>query len=190
MNLKVEIARKVMHVSSSAIGFFVLLFDKSFYVPILLSVSFLTISFDVLRLKYEPIRKIFNLFFNIFTRSSENKKMTGSSFLFIGASIVAVFFDKDIAVAGLLILSFSDSAAAIVGILFGKTKLFNKSLEGSFAFFISSVVILYLLGFSIAQTMFVAFIATITELLSSYKYNDNISIPVSTCIAIYITNLI
>ena len=190
INLRVEIARKIMHLSSSVIGFSVLFFDEEFYVPVLLVASSLVILFDLLRIRYETIRKIFNLFFNVFTRSSENNKITGSSFLFIGASIVTLIFEKEIASAGLLILSFSDSSAAIVGIMFGKTKLFRKTLEGSTAFFITSLIVLNLLGFNIFETIIVAFVVTIVELLSSYKLNDNISIPVSTCITIYLTSLI
>jgi len=190
MNLRTEIFRKIMHLLSSIIGFSVLLLDKSLYIPLLLTLTLFIVSFDFLRIKFEFMRKIYNLLFHIFTRVDEKKQITGASFLFIGSSIVVCFFEQQIAVAGLLILSFSDSFAALVGIIFGKTKLFNKTLEGSITFFITSLIILNLLGFDLLQNFTVSCIATIVELFSSYKYNDNISIPISVCFSIYITNLI
>ena len=190
INLKVEVSRKIMHVSSCVLGFSILCFDRGFYIPVLLLATVLTVLLDFSRIHYKPVRKIFNIFFNIFTRDSEHNQITGASFLFIGASIVAVIFDQEIASAGMLILSFSDSSAAIIGILFGNTKLFNKSLEGSTAFFVTTFIILHLLGFGLIQNLSVCLITTIVELLSSYKYNDNITIPLSACISIYLTNLI
>ena len=190
MDLKVEVSRKIMHVSSCVLGFSILYFDRGLYIPVLLVITVLTVLLDFSRIHYEPVRKIFNIFFNIFTRDSEYNQITGASFLFIGGSIVAIIFDQEVASAGMLILSFSDSSAAIVGILFGNTKLFNKSLEGSMAFFVTSFVVLHLLGFGLIQNLLVCLITTIVELLSSYKYNDNITIPLSACISIYLTNLI
>ena len=190
IDLKVEVSRKIMHVSSCVLGFSILYFDRGFYIPVLLLATVLTVLLDFSRIHYKPVRKIFNIFFNIFTRDSEHNQITGASFLFIGASIVAVIFDQEIASAGMLILSFSDSSAAIIGILFGNTKLFNKSLEGSTAFFVTTFIILHLLGFGLIQNLSVCLITTIVELLSSYKYNDNITIPLSACISIYLTNSI
>ena len=190
MNLKTEIFRKIMHLVSSIIGFSVLILDKNLYMPLLFTITLFVVSFDFLRIKFEFMEKIYYLFFRIFTRVDENEQITGASFLFIGSCIVVFFFEQQIAAAGLLVLSFSDSFAALVGIIFGKTKLFNKTLEGSMAFFITSLIILNLLGFDLFQNLTVSCIATIVELFSSYKYNDNISIPVSVCCSIYITNLI
>ena len=107
IDLKVEVSRKIMHVSSCVLGFSILLLDKEFYVPALCSITVLTVLLDFSRIHYKTVRKIFNMFFRVFTRDSEHNQITGASFLFIGASIVALVFDKEVAAAGMLILSFS-----------------------------------------------------------------------------------
>ena len=49
-------------------------------------------------------------------------------------SLVVLTFESRICIPALLIMSFSDSAAAIIGKKYGKTKIFNKTLEGSLLF--------------------------------------------------------
>ena len=190
MNLKVEIYRKIIHLSSSLIAFGVLLLDRNIYIPILFFLTVFVLFFDFLRIKFDLVSKYYDRFFKIFTREIEKKKITGASFVFIGSLLTVLFFSKEIAFLGLLIMSISDSCAAVFGILFGKTKLFNKSLEGSLAFFISTFTILFFSELNIVENLIVSFIATCVELFSSYKYNDNVLIPVITCTAIYLFKVI
>ena len=190
MNVKVEIFRKIMHLSSSAIAFFVFILDRSVYMPLLFAITLLVVVFDLLRVRFDRVSRLHNLIFSIFTRKSEKKQLTGASYLFIGNSIVVFLFPKEIALIGILVLSFSDSFAALTGILFGKTKLFNKTLEGSTAFFISTFTILWMFDYNISYSLAVSLISTLVELFSNYKYNDNISIPLLTCSAIYILTII
>ena len=190
MNIKVEIYRKIVHLSSSLIAFSILILDSSVYIPLLFGLTILMLSIDFLRIKIETVSKYYYKFFAIFTRESEKKQITGASFVFIGSLIVAFLFDKQIAFIGLLVMSVSDSSAAIIGILFGKTKLFSKSLEGSLAFFITTFSMLFLFGFNVFENFIISLIATCTELFSTYKYNDNVLIPLVTCTAIYIFKFI
>ena len=185
MNIRVEIYRKIIHISSSLIAFGVLVLDRDVYIPILISLTILMLSFDFLRIKSDFISRYYYKFFSIFTRNSEKKQITGASFVFIGSLIVSLLFEQKIAFIGILVMSVSDSFAAVFGILFGKTKLFHKSLEGSLAFFISTFTILFITGFGIVENLIISFIATIAELFATYKYNDNILIPLTTCLAIY-----
>ena len=190
MNVKVEIYRKIVHLLSSIIAFSILILDSSVYIPLLFGLTILILSFDFLRIKIETVSEYYYKLFSIFTRESEKKQITGASFVLIGSLLVAFLFDKQIAFVGLLVMSVSDSFAAVIGILFGKTKLFNKSLEGSLAFFITTFTILFLSGFDIFENLTISLIATCTELFSTYKYNDNVLIPLVTCTAIYIYKFI
>ena len=74
--------------------------------------------------------------------------------------------------------------------VFGKTKLFNKTLEGSMAFFLTTFTILFFFNFNLLEIFIVSSIATIVELFSTYRYNDNILIPLVTCSAIYLLKII
>ena len=148
------------------------------------------ISFDLLRINSTSFSTFYYKYFNIFTREMEKDKITGASFVFAGSLLTVLIFDKEIAFWGLLIMSISDSFAAVVGVLFGKTKLFSKSLEGSLAYFCSAFVILSLSKLGLVEILLVSLISTVAELFSSYKYNDNVIIPLTTCAAIYIFKML
>ena len=104
---------------------------------------------------------------------------TGVSTLFI--------FNEDMAIIGLLVLTISDSAAAIIGIKFGETQLVSKSLEGSVAFFITASIIVFLLSSAPAYVNFITVIvATFVELFSTPRINDNLLIPIAVALILTI----
>tara|TARA_B110000116_G_C16568725_1_gene460886 strand:- start:179 stop:445 length:267 start_codon:yes stop_codon:yes gene_type:complete len=77
-------------------------------------------------------------------------------------------------------MTISDSFAAIIGLRYGKTKLYKKkSLEGSTAFFITSVaiIIFFLPSLKIISIFIIAFSATLAELFASHRINDNLIVP-------------
>jgi dolichol kinase len=79
----------------------------------------------------------------------------------------------------LIVMSLADANAAIIGVGYGNTKLLNKSLEGSFAFYVTTFTILYIFKIPLIISLFISVIATFTELIEIPKINDNISIPLS-----------
>jgi Dolichol kinase len=103
----------------------------------------------------------------------------------VGAFLIVLFLPEKISLASLLILAFSDPAATLVGKRFGKIKWRTnpeKSVEGSLAMFLVSLIILFSLrsfyGLNIdpLTVLFVAFSITLTEVLP-LKIGDNIIIP-------------
>tara|TARA_B100000676_G_C18075605_1_gene847421 strand:+ start:2111 stop:2377 length:267 start_codon:yes stop_codon:yes gene_type:complete len=78
-------------------------------------------------------------------------------------------------------MSISDSFAALVGVKYGKTKIYGKkSLEGSFSFFISTIIILYMFmnNLSTIEYIYISLLITLVELFSFHRINDNLTIPV------------
>jgi len=98
--------------------------------------------------------------------------------LFAGISASFFLFSKETAVISVLFLTISDPLAAIVGKWIGKTSIFDKTVEGSAGFFISSVIIIFLFSGVSFTMVTVAFIVTIIEALP-LKINDNILIPLT-----------
>ena len=76
-------------------------------------------------------------------------------------------------------MSYSDTAAAIFGKKYGKTKVFNKTLEGSFAFFVVGFVIAIFIypNINLGLAIFALFLATIVEALP-IDLDDNFSVPI------------
>jgi len=174
-----ELVRKAIHVSSSLIPliyWFHLDRRMSLHIVIFLSLGFLAA--DYLRLRFKSLEKWFMLIFGSALRHHEKRKLTGATYVFTGAVITIFLFPKTIAVASLLILSISDTVAALVGIPFGRHPFLKKSLEGSLAFFSSTALILILL---FPQMVLIdLLIAALVTLAEAYPMglDDNFLIPI------------
>jgi dolichol kinase len=86
-------------------------------------------------------------------------------------------------------MSLADAMAAIIGVGFGKTKLLNKSLEGSFVFFMTTLFILYFFEIPLMVSLMVSLLATLTELIEIPKINDNVSIPITVALLLTIAGI-
>jgi glycerol-3-phosphate acyltransferase PlsY len=81
------------------------------------------------------------------------------------------------AIASILILILSDTAAALIGKWIGRVKIFGKTLEGSTAFLITSLLIVWIYpNLNRFSGSLAALGATWIEVLP-IKVNDNLSIP-------------
>jgi len=106
--------------------------------------------------------------------------------------LVALLWDRhpQYAVIGIMVMSWGDGMAALIGKRFGKHTFVNlgnkRSYEGSFAMFVTSLVVtLIILGMTHgirANDIFVAIpVAAIAALLEAYSPGgtDNLSVPLS-----------
>lgn len=193
---KHEIRRKLIHLSSlwipAAIYF---LSDRN----ALFLFGFLTTCIFSIEYGRQKNSKVFILFDKVFgsaLRPGERARggaMTGAIYMMLG-TLVCLLFTKEIAVTATAVLMIADTAAAIVGIKFGKTPILDKSLEGSVAFLLSGLIVLIALSsvmphgphyLSSGAAAIIA--ATFVELYSKkLRLNDNFSIPVVTALVMWI----
>jgi len=108
--------------------------------------------------------------------------LNGATFITLGALILVLFFPKIIVVASFSMVSISDTFAAVIGKAFGKHRLGEKSIEGTLAFFLSSLLIVALVPeLNMLIGIVMAISATLTEAfivrIGSFKIDDNLSIP-------------
>ena len=175
-----EVYRKLIHITSSIHAILLWFLGKEVIILYILAAAIIFPVLDFSR-KYIPfLKKLYSFCFGKVSRPYEYQRLSGSSWVFIGVAVTVLLFEEKVAIISLLVMSISDSAAAIVGIKYGKTKLFNKSLEGSVAFFISASLII----FSLSPALFIVNVtallfAVIVELFSTPLLNDNLFIPVS-----------
>lgn len=116
-------------------------------------------------------------------KTREIDKNHGLYMYIIGVILAVTFFYNhiDLVRVAFLILGFSDSIASLIGKLFPykKFKVFNyKSLSGSTAFFISTLIILYFsqtYSEGLIQIFMLSIGITLLEIIS-YKGNDNLLI--------------
>jgi len=136
------------------------------------------LSVDLLRHFHSGLASIFRkYFFGRVLREAESPTLMGSTYFLFSTLLVILLFPKPIAMASLLILIFSDTAAAFVGKGIGRIPIFGKTLEGSMAFLISSLLIVWIYpNLNRFSGSLAALGTTVVELLP-IRVNDNLTIP-------------
>lgn len=189
-NYKNEILRKLIHLFDSVIPLSLFYISRENLLFILTPITIIFVILDFARHHITYLGKIYSTFFDIVTREIEQKRnnVTGASYYLLGCLIVVYFFqDINIIISSLLIMSISDSFAALIGVKYGKTKIYGKkSLEGSFSFFVSTIIILYMFmnNLSSFEYIYISLLITLVELFSFHKINDNLTIPVFAALAL------
>ncbi len=141
----------------------------------------LVLGLDLMRLRIPSINRFLFTKFHSFIRTSEEHKLTGTSPYVLGIASSLYFYRIDIATAAICFLAFGDVAATTIGERYGRTKIGDKSLEGTIAFVVAALLVgslLPLAGISITRAIILigAVVAAGVELLP-LPVNDNLSIP-------------
>ena len=149
---------------------------------------------DTLRTKIRPLNVFIISFFSPLMRKRELCSPSSTTPFLLSSFIVIALFPKPIAIVSMLCLAFGDVAACMIGLRFGKDKIFQKkSLQGSIACFV--VCFLIMLAFLIAHQVssnalvVIALVgglaATLGELIAVKPLDDNFTIPVVTASILY-----
>jgi glycerol-3-phosphate acyltransferase PlsY len=141
----------------------------------------LVLIIDVARLMMPALNRFIFTRFRSFIRSNEEHKLTGTGPYVLGIGLSLAVYALPVATAAICFLAFGDVAATAIGERFGKTKIGDKSLEGTFAFIVAAAVsgvLLSLLGVHIPFWVMVigVLVAAGVELLT-LPVNDNLVIP-------------
>jgi phytol kinase len=184
-----EVTRKIVHIGVGNVILFAWWLGIPAWVGITASVLFSAIAF----LSYHvPILPGIN---------GVGRKSLGTFFYAISIGVLIAWFWTDrhlhLAVLGVLVMTWGDGLAALIGQRFGRHpyKLWEmqKSWEGSFtmgfvSFIVSSLILLSVQG-SLWQTwvvaLIVALVATALELFSRYGI-DNLTVPVGSAAVCFV----
>lgn len=119
-------------------------------------------------------------FFSTFIRPKEQNRMCGAIFFLSATIICLAVFDFKIALAALLMTTFGDMTAAIVGKKYGQSLIYrNKTLVGC----VTELIVNLIVGFTILAltniyaTTAMAFTATVVETLVD-ELDDNLIVPI------------
>ena len=169
-----EVARQGMHlVFTTTLAITSVFLSQPWFV-------LLTAFFLVWLLWFIRARPESKFFLRIMERPHDEQRFPGKGaiMVLVGALIVAVLFPAHILPA-LLVLGIGDSLSTIVGMRFGKKKVFGtkKSWVGSGTFFVCSAVILI---FFSTYWLLIALLATVSEFVNYHSFlliDDNLIIP-------------
>lgn len=180
-NLKFELKRKAVHLLSLLFLLSYIVFGGLWGEKIaLLLLAFLLILFlelDFIRLKTKIslpnfLKKLY--------REKEKNRLGGHAYFLMGAIIALAIFNFKIALVALLMTTFGDMAAALIGMKFGKhwlKNIPNTAWEGIIAEFVVNIIIgiIFLPHWIIMLVM--ALTATFVETVFTHA-DDNLLIPV------------
>jgi len=121
-------------------------------------------------------------FFSQFIRPKEQNRMYGVIY-FLSATIISLaVFNKEIALAALLMTTFGDMVAALVGKRYGTTLIYgNKTWAGFFGELITNMIVGFIVLRELNGAIYIiigmALVATIVETLVD-ELDDNLLIPI------------
>lgn len=191
-----QISRRLFHMAN---GFafataYAITFTHQEIVYFLGTIACVMYVLDQIRVAYPEKVNKYNAFGKYLLRAEEQLKESAAIPYAFAILLTILTFPKTIAISAIYTLAFADPLSAIIGIKFGRTKLVrSKSLEGSFAFFLTTfTVIALVLSFSVPNgwevwtaALCVAFLASCFELIP-LKLDDNLTIPLFTAFVLWI----
>lgn len=184
--MMIKINRKIYHIAGLLFPIIMAVFSKktALYASgtLFLGILFL----DALRLEW----KGFNLWIlkklPLMFKAQEVKRISASPYYLGGVFFTLLLFDPATATGGIIFLSVGDLAAVTIGRNFGRIRLFHKTIEGTMAFAISTIIVLSLLkvfgilyvgALSYKAIVIGSVLCAILEILP-LEIDDNLTLPI------------
>ncbi len=190
---KEELIRKLIHLTSLWIPISYLYCSTAVMLKILFPLMIIAIAIDCVRKFSSKINGLVNKLLGKIMRQDEREStsFSGATYLLMSSVLTIAFFEKEIAIFALTILMISDSCAALIGRRFGRIKIIGKTVEGSFSFILSALLIYFYfvscwefeLHFKISLVAIL--VGSITELFAKKLcLDDNFAIPIAISLAL------
>lgn len=180
-------SRKIWHMAGVSLMALIYTYaPQEFALGALLVVWCLFVPVDVLRQRFPALNEKLLEWFRPIMREYEEKGLAGTSYLLTGVTLVTFLFPREVVLLTLLFLAFADPVASIVGIKYGRTKIFgHKSLEGTFAAFAicTGITFFYLsnhhllLPHLVVVSLLAGLLGAAAELIPIGKLDDNLTLP-------------
>lgn len=146
------------------------------------TVIFITV--DLLRLRRNPFKHFFIVLFGSQLRRREFNSLTGGSYLLLASLVSLLIFGSrpGVFIAAVSFLILGDTAAAIVGLSFGRIRFFRKTLEGTLACLAVCLAVAWIvshlkgLDLPLGVGILGALTASAVEVMP-VEVNDNVVVP-------------
>ncbi len=181
-------ARKIWHSLAVSLMAAIFAFAPYFWSVLLLATFWAaSLAFDFYRLRRPAVNDLVLHIFGPLMRDSEKGSLAGTSYLLTGTLISVLVFKFDVVLLSLLFLAFADPTASLVGIRFGKDRIFgHKTLQGTLAaFFVCFLISLTFLNswdLNFYRWIFLSLLAGMSGALSEAipfgKWDDNLTFPI------------
>jgi len=142
-------------------------------------VAIIFIALDITRFLHKQTNELFTVKIKSIFRKNEAKKFSSMTIFLVATFISILLFEKAIAITALVFLIFGDIFSKIFGLAFGRHKIFQKTLEGTLAYFGCMFICGYILYTTLNIPLFILIIggisAPLVELFS-FQLNDNFTV--------------
>jgi phytol kinase len=149
-----ELKRKSVHLSSLWMVAALVYLNRSDAVALFFVLLMCMLAIEKLRHKENIVATLFTRYFGFMLRAHERKKMTGATYVLMGALFAALVCPRPFAVCAFAVMIVSDTVAALVGKQWGRTLPNGKSYEGSLAFFISACMVVFAVALGYEMDVF------------------------------------
>ena len=181
--------RKLYHLGGLIFPIIIILFSRKIAIYTSGTLFILVVLFDMFRLQWKELNLFIIKKLPIRFKRKEVKNISGSPFFLGGCFITLLLFKPEYAIGGIIYLSIGDMIAVAIGKNFGKIKIFNKTLEGTLAFALSTLLLMMFLKYfgilNLKTTAIImgSVISAIVEVLP-LKIDDNLTIPLTGALAL------
>ena len=127
--------RRLFHMAAcGAIPLLGIFVGSSVMVALLATASGLALLVELARFRLPFLNMILVTWFKPLLKDTEDRRITGATYIAIAALACFLVFDKSVAVVALFFLALGDPLAALVGSRMGRFRIFGKSPLGTLAF--------------------------------------------------------
>lgn len=191
-----ELIRKGIHLCSISIPVVYYFISRETALTILIPLALAFGLSDIARLSIPSVGALYNKLFGFLLRRHEVRatkpRLNGATFVLLSAIICIWLFPKVIVITAFAILIISDTAAALIGRRFGRHPFHSKTIEGTTAFFLTALLVVAVapkIDYQAAEYLIgtiAAILGTYVEALSGDLIDDNLSIPISISIVMWV----
>jgi len=186
-----ELKRKILHILVGTGAIFLLIYN--ILTPQIIFIFLITGLFlSLLSLKFRI--PLISSFLDNFERKKDKNRLPGRGIIFAvaGSLLVLQLFERNIALASIIILTFADSISYLVGKSLGKTKSFidkRKKIEGHIAgFIVSAIFAMFFVRpiLAIAGSLVAMLFESIIIKVQKIELDDNLIIPLAAGTAMFL----
>jgi glycerol-3-phosphate acyltransferase PlsY len=159
--------------------FFYMIFTQIVALLIIGIVALVFIVLDVTRFLNKQTNELLTVKIKSIFKKGEEKKFSSMTIFLVATFISILLFEKNIAITALTFLIFGDIFSKIFGLAYGRHKIFQKTLEGTLAYFgcvlICGFVLYNILELPLLVLVIGGVTAPLVELFS-FQLNDNFTV--------------
>ncbi len=181
ISLKQELLRKSTHIGALVIpgGYYFLGLEQVTAFSILAGIALFMLVIDISRLRNWRYWRVLGnrVISHMLRKHEQDGDLTGASYILLTAAVTVAIFSKPVAIAAISFIIVGDAAAALIGRRFGRTKIGNKTLEGSLGCLAATILVAFFApGISLQVALLGALVATLVEAWP-LGVDDNVSVP-------------